>query len=101
MNVRSPASAHKIDVRLCPTGVGDAVVRRVGNKRARLDRESARATDAIRREIKVLQAKSQAELSRLISPRGMRELLAIRSARSKLTRSQRIRRSLAVLREHG
>src|SRR5262249_37081066 len=43
----------------------------------------------------------QPELSRLIGPRGMRELSAIRSARSKLTRSQRTRKSLAVLSEHG
>ena len=99
--MRRDTSGHKLEVHLGPSGAGDAGVRRVGNRRARLDKESARATDAIRREIKTLQAQCHQELSRLLSPRGMRELRAIRSARSKLTRSQRIRRALAVLREHG
>ena len=93
--------AHKLDIRLGPSGAGDASTRRATNRLVKLDKESARAKGAISRQLKTFTVEYRKQLTKLIGPRGMRELSAIRNSRAKLRRSQKIRRSLALLNQYG
>lgn len=92
-------SAQKLRIRVAPTSSSAIVTRRIEGRINKRDRESARATQAIARQIRALTADYQKQLSKLLGPRAMRELNAIRGSRAKLTRAQKIRRSLAVLKE--
>jgi hypothetical protein len=90
-------AAHKRDTRL---GRVDAPAATRQSARARLlevERESSRANATIARELRSLRADYRKELTKLIGRPAMRDLNAIRAERSRLTRAQRIRRSLAVL----
>ena len=98
---RAGKSAQKLVIPRAPSRSGAAGARRVEKRLGKRDRESAQATGVITRQIKALAADYQREFSKLLSPSGSRALNAMRNSRVKLTRSQKIRRSLALLKEHG
>jgi hypothetical protein len=62
-----------------------------------VQRDAERANSETAREIGRIEAEYKRNLSRLLGARGMRELDAIRSARRKISRARRVKRSLDVL----
>lgn len=98
---RTGKSGQKLNIPHAPSRSGAVGARRAGARIKRRDKESARRAAAISREMKALSAEYRKQLSKLLGPRVMRELEDIRSSSPKLKRSQKIRRSLALLKEYG
>jgi len=98
---RAGKSAHKFDIRIAPAVAGEAGARRVMNRVLKRDRDALRAAADLKRQIHTLDKEHRRQLTQLIGPRGVRELNAIRSSGAKIRRSQKIRRSLALLKDYG
>jgi hypothetical protein len=93
---REKRSDREFDAQL-PPGAGPAAQRRVQATLKNIDRESIRANDGLRRQLRALRATYRGELEDLLGGQAIRELDAIRRRGAKLSRSQRKRQSQAVL----
>ena len=98
---KSKETDHQFDMQLGDVVAGKDAHRRVRSALKKADTESGRANRAIRRKLKSLRAKSRKELEKLLGPTAIRDLSAIRADRSKLKRSKRRKRALAVLSDAG
>src|SRR5690349_4167871 len=96
---RAPKSAQRSDVRVAKAGSTPASIRRMAAAFKRRDKDAARSNRAVNSELNALQSEYQARLSKLIGRDGVRELDAI--ARARLTRAQKDRRALSMLKERG
>lgn len=94
-------SAHESQVQLGPVDAPASVQRRMQTALGKTASESIRANTAIARELRSLQTEYRKELAKLVGAPAMRDLNALRASRSELTRSQRTRRSRAVLEDAG
>jgi hypothetical protein len=80
---------------------GAAAEARARRAIASVERDASRRNKQAAKELERIQAEYRRELVRMVGAGGMRELDVLRSARSRLPRSRRIKRSVAVLEKIG
>lgn len=96
---RTSKSTQRSDFRLAKAGSTPAGIRRMAAAIKRRDKDAARSSRAINRELDALRSEYHARLSELIGREGVRGLDAIGSAR--LSRAQKERRAFLILKERG
>lgn len=97
---RNPKSDSRLDIHLSRKDVSAGGLRRAEGTVQRLEKSRRGRQAVATRELAAVRRDYLKELKSLVGIRGIRELSAIRTGR-KLTRSQKIRRSIAVLEGTG
>ena len=97
---KSPKSDSRSEIRLAARNVGPGAVRTAERTISRLEKQRRGRSAAAGKELDRLRRDYLKELTVLVGRPGMRELDLLRT-RGKLTRAQKIRRSLALLEKSG